>query len=81
MTKPELTSFVSVFGSLFQNVGSISEETEFRQLEEWSSMQALILIAAIDEHYGVTIPELDFRSATTVSDLFKLIIKFANDDS
>jgi acyl carrier protein len=53
---------------------SIVMETRFRELEEWSSMQALIVIAAIDENYGVTIPEKDFRSASTVQELYELVI-------
>jgi acyl carrier protein len=38
-------------------------------------MQALIVIAAIDEHYGVTITEKDFRAAQTVADLYSLTLK------
>jgi acyl carrier protein len=64
--------FVVLFRSLFLNQDTIEGQTVFRELEEWSSMQALIVIAAIDEHMGVTIPERDFRSAKTVSDLYDL---------
>ena len=35
-------------------------------------MQALILIAAVDEHFGVTLPEREFRSTETVEDIFNL---------
>ncbi|MCF8278145.1 MAG: acyl carrier protein [Flavobacteriales bacterium] len=69
------SEFVEVFSSLFQDASTIGSQSKFRDLEEWSSMQALIVIAAIDEHYGVTIPEKDFRAAQTVADLYSLTLK------
>jgi acyl carrier protein len=73
MSESTIQEFLTVFNSLFQ-VGSdnIDGNTKFRDLDEWSSMQALIVIAAVDEHYGVTIVERDFRGATTVADLHQL---------
>ena len=70
-----LRNFLEVFSSLFQNGNEISVDSKFRELEEWSSMQALIVITEIDEHFGVTIPERDFRAAQTVSDLYQLTLK------
>lgn len=67
--------FVEVFRSLFQEADGINENTQFRQLEEWSSMQALIVIAAIDEHFGITLPEREFRETKTVGDLYQLTKK------
>jgi acyl carrier protein len=66
--------FVEVIKGLFADASSINAEVRFRELEEWSSMQALILIAAVDEHFGVTLPEKEFRKANTVEDLFLLTI-------
>ncbi|MDA9121410.1 acyl carrier protein [Flavobacteriales bacterium] len=74
MTLSTLQNFLEVFSSLFQERDVITADSNFRELEEWSSMQALIVIATIDEHFGVTIPERDFRAAQTVSDLYQLII-------
>jgi len=65
--------FLTVFQTLFkEGQEDINSSSEFRKLEEWSSMQALIVIAAIDENFGVTIPEQEFRKAQTVEDLFEL---------
>tara|TARA_R110002072_G_scaffold228009_3_gene384833 strand:+ start:409 stop:633 length:225 start_codon:yes stop_codon:yes gene_type:complete len=72
---PTPQNFLQVFSSLFKEDAAITTHSKFRELEEWSSMQALIVIAAIDEHFGVTIPERDFRAAHTVSDLYQLTIK------
>lgn len=67
-----LDDFVSVVSDLFSSETNVNAQTRFRDLEEWSSMQALILIAAVDEHFGVTLPEKEFRSAVNVQDLFNL---------
>ncbi len=76
MAQSELNRFLQVFQTLFQDGNSlINADTQFRNLEEWSSMQALIVIAAIDEHFGVTVAEREFREAKTVADLHQLTIK------
>ena len=76
MSEANQQRFLEVFQSLFQvDVGSIQASTVFRDLEEWSSMQALIVIAAIDEHFGVTVAERDFREAKTVSDLYQITLQ------
>ena len=45
----------------------------FRELEEWSSLVALSVIAMVDEIYGVTINGEDMRNAQTVGDLFESV--------
>ena len=73
MVKAE--DFLKTFSENFDQSSSVIDlSTSFRDLEEWSSMQALIVIASIDEHFGITIPEREFREAKTVLDLFNLTI-------
>lgn len=78
MTSPTLPEFLDALSETFSPTAQIVGATQFRELEEWSSMQALIVIAAIDEHYGVTIPEKQFRGANTFEDLFQLIKELKN---
>lgn len=52
---------------------SLSSDTSFRDLKEWSSMHALILIALVDIEYNVTITGEDLRGISTVSDLYNII--------
>ena len=54
--------------------GSLKPETKYRDLPEWSSMYALILIALIDAEYGVTVSGEDIRSCPRLSDLFQLVV-------
>lgn len=71
---PTLSDFIQVMSDSFSPTAGVEAGVRFRELEEWSSMQALIVIAAVDEHFGVTLPEKDFRKAETFEDLFELTI-------
>lgn len=53
--------------------GTLTPETNYRELKDWSSMHALIIIALADTEYGVTLGGNDLRAASTVSDLFNII--------
>ena len=59
--------------------GTIKPASTFRDLPEWSSMHALIIIALIDTEYDVILNGEDLRSAETVQDLFDVVIKKQND--
>ncbi|ATC36121.1 acyl carrier protein [Elizabethkingia anophelis] len=50
----------------------ITPETEFKNLDEWDSMTALMLIAMFDEQYGKKINGDNIKSASTLSDLYAL---------
>jgi len=53
--------------------GRLQPETNYRQIPEWSSMHALILIALAETEYNVTLTGEDLRSCQTVGDLFQVI--------
>ena len=55
------------------SVDQITATTKFRDLEEWSSIIALAIIAMIDEEYDITIKGDDMRAAETVEDLFNIV--------
>ena len=76
---PTSNDFIQVMADTFSPEAEIVPETQFRELEEWSSMQALIVIAAVDEHFGVTLPEKDFRKAQTFQDLYQLTVSLKED--
>lgn len=50
-----------------------TSETKFKELEEWSSLTALSVIAMIDEEYDIAIKGDDMRAANTVGDLFNIV--------
>ena len=53
--------------------GSLKPETNYREIPEWSSMHALILIALCETDYDVTLTGEDMRSCKTVNDLYTLV--------
>ena len=54
---------------------TINAETKFRELEEWGSMLALIVIAMVDADFGKTLTSEDLKSVTTVDELFEVVKK------
>ena len=52
----------------------LTVETEFRTLDEWSSLISLSVIAMVDEEFDVALKGADFRSANTIEDLYKIVI-------
>lgn len=53
--------------------GSISPSTSFRDIEGWSSMHALILIALIDNHYDILLTGAELKNAKTIQDIYEII--------
>lgn len=76
----ELKEFIEKFASQFEetDMEEITAETEFRELDEWSSVLALSVIAMVDEEYDVLLKGDDMRSAKTVEDLYNIVKSRAN---
>lgn len=56
-----------------ENPSNVTADTKFRDLDEWSSLSTLSVIALADEEYGVELNPEVFRKAQTVEDLFNAI--------
>lgn len=71
----EIKDFVENFAQQFDDTDAseIKAETVFKELDEWSSLIALSVIAMVDEEYNVTIKGEDIRNSTTVEDLFNAV--------
>lgn len=70
----EIKDFIEKFADAIEveNVDELTEETEFRELEEWSSLSVMLLIAFFDEEFEKQIGDKDIRSCTTLQDLYNL---------
>jgi acyl carrier protein len=55
--------------------GTLHAKSSIRDMDGWSSMHALILIALIDNHYDVLLTGEELKNALTVKDLFDIIAK------
>mgnify|MGYP001155695800 CR=1 FL=1 len=45
--------------------------TRFKEMDEWSSMIALMIIAMVDENYNKKITGADLRETDTIEQLFE----------
>lgn len=71
----ELKDFIEKFANQFDDTDptEIQADTEYQELEEWSSLTAMSLIALAKAEYGKTITGREVRSCKTVEELFNLI--------
>ena len=72
-----LNEFVELFAEQFDetDVSEIQASTVFHDLEEYSSLIALSIIAMIDEEFDVTIKGDDMRASVTVEDLYNKVVE------
>ena len=71
----ELNEFVANFAEQFDDTDAseITVDCHFRELDEYSSLIGMSIIAMAKTQYGKAISGADIRSCTTVEDLFNLI--------
>jgi acyl carrier protein len=71
----EIDSFIQNFADQFDDTDPdvISAETVFHDLDEYSSLIALSIIAMVDEEYDVQLKGDDMRAAVTVEDLYNIV--------
>ena len=54
----------------------ITPDTEFHDMDGWSSMIALSVMAMIDEEYDVQIKAEEMRNSKTIQQLFDCVQKY-----
>ena len=75
MDVKKLNGFVSLLKEQFreEDRDKINSETDLRTLEEWTSLQTMIIVNEIDKQYHVILDVDDLRVAKNVADLFKIV--------
>lgn len=70
-----LPEFTKQLESEFEDFepGTLTPQTNYRELKGWSSMHALIVIAFVDANYNVLLSGADLKNAQTVEDLFTIV--------
>lgn len=70
-----LEEFVALFAEQFDDTDAseITAATEFKDLEEWSSLIALNVIAMVDEEFDVALIGDDILNCETIEDLFDIV--------
>lgn len=68
----EISKFIQDFESCLEETdsGTISADTRFRDLDEWSSMLSLVLIATVNEEYDLKLTGEEIKNSQTIEDIF-----------
>ena len=71
-----LEEFVALFAEQFDetDASEITAATVFHDLDEWSSLIGLSVIAMVDEEFDVTLKGDDVRTSVTVENLYNKVI-------
>ena len=71
----ELNEFIEKFADQFDDTDAseIQANTECHELDEWSSLTGMCVIALAKTEYGKQISGSELRNCTTVEDVFNLI--------
>jgi acyl carrier protein len=70
-----INDFIERFSTCLNHspAAAIGPETEFKKLDEWSSIFALVVIGMVDSDYHTVLTADDLRSSRSLADLFHLI--------
>ncbi len=72
-----ILDFIENFAAQFDDTEAevFTPETKFRELDEWSSLTALSIIAMVDDEYDIIIKGNDILSSETIQDLYDIVEK------
>ena len=72
----EMTDFINNFAAQFEDtdMSEFQPVTEFRELDEWSSLNALAVLNMINKKYSVILKPEDMKTADTIQELFDLVM-------
>lgn len=71
-----LEEFIALFAEQFDETDAnlFSSNTNYRELEEWSSLISLSLIAMVDEEFDVVLRNDDIKTSATIEELYNKIV-------
>ena len=72
----KLQEFIKKFAEAIEvgEIENLTGETVFRELDEWSSLSVMLLIAFYDEEFEKEIGDKDIKTCTTIEELYQLAI-------
>ena len=71
----DINEFIEHFAEQFEetDAAEFKADTKFHDLDEWSSLMALNIIAMVDEEYDITLKGADIENSATIEDLFNTV--------
>lgn len=73
-----IQEFIGNFAAQFDDTDEalITPDTKFKQLDEWSSLMALSIIAMVDDEYDVILKGNDIINSETIQELFDIVCNY-----
>ena len=70
-----LDEFIQLFAEQFDQTdpSEFKADTEYRELDEWSSLISLSVIAMVDEEFDVALKGKDILNTITIEDLYNTV--------
>ena len=70
-----MKKFIENFAAQFEETDAdvFTAETKFREIDEWSSLTALSIIAMVDEEYHTRLTGDDIRASKTIEDVYNCV--------
>lgn len=71
----ELKDFIQNFAEQFEetDMSEFNSRTKYKELDEWSSLMSLSIIAMVDEEYNIRIKGDDIKTAEVIEDLYQIV--------
>ena len=71
----DLKSFIADFADQFDEteLDEFKPDTEYRELDEWSSLTGLAIMNMIEKKYGIKLLASELRNTSTIEDVFQLM--------
>jgi len=71
-----MNEFINKFANIFDDTNSdeFSPNTQFRDLDEWSSLHALATLNMIEIKYSVKLKAEEMKQANSIKELFDLVM-------
>jgi len=72
----DIVEFINIFKESFDELNEVvSPQTKFKELEAWTSMQALLFIVHFDDTLNFVYDAEDIANSSTIEDLFHVYNK------
>ena len=71
----EINEFIEKFAENIEveNIDALTPETQFRDIDEWSSLSVMLTIAFFDDEFDKQVSNIDIKEAQTIQDLYNLV--------
>jgi acyl carrier protein len=71
-----IEEFTSQLAAEFEDIdpNTITPNTNYREIKNWSSMYALIIIAFVDANYDVQLNAENLKNSQTIKDIYDIIV-------